>query len=152
MEWLPSYSFAISALFLAAAGLGLLGWRAFRLSRQGAQPSPNVEAYHFDNEDHAALLLLLEDRFPSFLAILSAVSQEFDVENFLSQEDFSGAFLELRDATFAGAPESTARAAMCHIVRCFLADPEVEFRCREPLSRLVDQFLTELEASEGAAA
>lgn len=90
-------------------------------------------------------LLVFEEEFPNFCEILGLVLERFPLSRFESEPEFQAALEFLDHAACQPAAGERRKAAMCHIVRSFLDDPDVEYRCRPRLSPLVDQFLVEID-------
>lgn len=144
MSHLPPYSLAL--LLVAAAALVLtalyLARRRWSFSRQGLQ---SVEAEkHEGFEERVLPLLVYEDRYPAFGRIAGLVFQNFPVARFLKSEDFRQAQEFLARSAFRPADQHSLEAAMCVLVKTFISDPEVQYRC-PPINEWVDQFLDEIE-------
>ena len=90
-------------------------------------------------------LLLYEKRFPTFCRILALVLKQFPLQRFLQRSDFSQALDFLTSKPFSDAESEDPIPAMVLIVEVFLSDPDVEYRCRPRLKRLVNQFIREAE-------
>ncbi|HSR51163.1 MAG TPA: hypothetical protein VLV83_10075 [Acidobacteriota bacterium] len=144
MSNLPPYWLAL--LLVASAGLALtaiyLLRRRWRSSQEGLQ---QVDAQrHGDYEDRVLPLMVYEDRYPAFGRIAGTVFENFAVGRFLESEDFRRAQEYLTRGAFQPADRHSLEAAMCVIVKTFVSDPEVQYRC-PPIDQWVDEFLDEIE-------
>lgn len=144
------YSDALLALASALFILGLIysirkRWRA---QPQGLQslfrrnPGKRKEAYH----DLIMPLMIYEEAYPAFGEILAAVLDRFSLDHFRRDPEFETALKYLADSALSKRREDAVVAAMSTIVKLFLADPEVEYRCRPELGALIDRFLKEIES------
>lgn len=105
-----------------------------------SKPRTRLEPF----EDEFVSILTYEDRYRPFTDILGLVLQKFPARRFSDDPDFCSAVRFLALAAFRPADRVAAESAMCAVVYLFLDDPEVEYRCREELSPLLDAFLTSL--------
>ena len=90
-------------------------------------------------------LLVYEERFPTFGKILQLVLSHFRLEDFIQERGFREAMQYLGESISQPSKPDKATAAMCSVVRTFLSNPNVEYRCRPQLQELLDQFLEEIE-------
>ena len=97
-------------------------------------------------QDYLVPLLVYEEEYPSFSKILGAVLGSFPLDRFMEKEEFSNALESVRGSIFQRAHPARVETAMAAIVNCFLRDPDVEYECRQELSVLVPDFLSELRA------
>lgn len=95
-------------------------------------------------------LLVYEERFPSFGRILRLVLARFPIEDFLQEDEFRQAIHFLSESISKPRGEDKVAASMCLIVRTFISNPNVEYRCRPRLQELLDQFLDEIELQPAA--
>ena len=91
-------------------------------------------------------LLVYEERYPAFGKILKLVFARFPLQDFLHEEGFREAMQFLSESVSKPVGEDKVAASMCLIVRTFLSNPNVEYRCRPHLQELLDQFLEEIES------
>lgn len=103
----------------------------------------------YKGEDLLAALLLYEDRYPRFSALLQTILRAFPLERFVQQDGFRRAATELVGLLDGGDldPKSVTlreKAAIAAIARVLLDDPEVQLRFGDPLRVLVDDFINEL--------
>ncbi len=89
-------------------------------------------------------LLVFEERYPSFSAILGLVLERFPLASFMRDKEFRSALTFLSEAAFRDVNEESLRTAMCELVRHLLQNPDVEYECRAELSTLVERFLYEV--------
>ena len=92
-----------------------------------------------------APLLLYEQRYPAFCKILALVLEQFPLQRFLQRSDFSDALDFLVSRPFSAPESEDPTPAMVAMIEVFLADPDVEYRCRPRLRKLVNQFIRETE-------
>ncbi|HSR69971.1 MAG TPA: hypothetical protein VLU25_18735 [Acidobacteriota bacterium] len=140
---LPSYSTAlllVAGAMLVLAGL-YLSRRLWQVEGGGLQSLPGNDP---DYGEQIMPLMIYEERYPAFGRIAALVFGRFPLSRFLPDEDFRRALDYLSRQAFQEASSRSAEAAMCVIVKTFVSDPEVQYRCR-PLDELVDQFLAEIE-------
>lgn len=90
-------------------------------------------------------LLLYEKRFPAFCGILTLVLEQFPLQRFLQRSDFRQALDYLAANPFSETDSEDPIPAMTVIIEAFLSDPDVEYRCRPRLRRLVNQFIREAD-------
>ena len=95
-------------------------------------------------------LLLFEEHFPAFGEIVALVICRLGVNEMAQGAAFNEPAEYLAKAAFSDSWESSIRGALCHIVRGFLDDPDIEYSCRPELARLVDQFIDEVHRDESA--
>jgi len=147
---LLSYPVLLLIFGLALVALGIL---LFIGRRRSAASSGELQRLldsartgdPLEDSHHLVPLLLYEKRFPAFCRILVLVLKQFPLQRFLQQSEFSQALDFLMTKPFSeGEPEDPV-PAMVIIVEAFLSDPDVEYRCRPRLRRLVNQFIREVE-------
>ena len=92
-------------------------------------------------------LLVYEESYPRFCEIVSLVLEHFPLERFLRGKEFRTALVFLQNSAFSESSRQSVTTAMSALVSSFLSDPDVEYRCRSQLQRLVDLFLQEIESS-----
>lgn len=143
-----SYS-ELLLLFTAAAGCVLLFFlfRRYWLSHPaGLQAvinrSDTREADTY--AEYIVPLLVYEERYPAFGGLLSLVLAHFPLSRFLQEEEFKSALTFLRNSVSQPADRNRIVMAMSVVVRALIQDPDVEYRCRRQLPRLVNQFLREI--------
>lgn len=147
MSWLPSYSLVL-LIFTAVA---LLLVALFLLRRRWLSRSPLQRYLEREGEkippqhsEFFASILVLEQHYPSFVAILLRILERFPLGRFLNKQEFRDALTYLRDSVFEPPAPSRLIPAMCQIVRTFLEDADVEEQCGVQISGLVDEFLKEI--------
>lgn len=149
---MPSFLSYTNLLLIAlAAILGLTVLYLVRRFRRPAggelqevlreEPRTRAESYH----DLVAPLMLYEDHYPAFGAVLALVLKEFPLERFLQRDqDFRRAITYLSRKVYDDSQDAAIVTAMCMVVQTFVSDPDVEYRCRPRFQECVDRFLEEI--------
>ena len=147
---LLSYPVLLLVFALALIALGIFVF----IGRRRSAASPGEFQQLLDSardgetlEDSHRLvpLLLYEKRFPAFCGILAIVLKQFPLQRFLQRSDFRQALNFLAADPFSETISEDPIPAMVVVVEAFLADPDVEYRCRPRLRTLVNQFIRESE-------
>ncbi len=148
---MPGLSYS-SLLLVIAAAASLLTLLYLMRSRWRSQPEGLQSLLENDPQARSDLyhhlvvpLMVYEERIPSFGRILKLVLSHFRLEDFVQEKGFREAMQFLAESISQSSETDKAAAAMCTIVRTFLSNPNVEYRCRPHLQQLLDQFLEEIE-------
>lgn len=149
---MPGLSYSSLLLIIAAAASVLVLLYLMR-DRWRSQPDGLQALLEEESQTAGELrcqmvipLLVYEERFPAFGKILKLVLARFPLQDFLSEEGFREAMHFLSESVSKPAGEDKVAASMCLIVRTFVSNPNVEYRCRPRLQELLDQFLEEIES------
>ncbi|MGI8784731.1 MAG: hypothetical protein ACR2L2_13905 [Acidobacteriota bacterium] len=152
---MPAIPFiALFALLLSACALLLffLARHAFVQRPEGLQKvlsgRRQLSTVSDAQEDFLAALLLTEERYPHFAALLQTILRAFPLERFIRQDEFVHAAGELAGLMHRGVrtrgEQTREKAALATLIRVLLNDPEVQLRFGDPLRALIDEFLEEL--------
>ena len=151
--WLPlDY---VDLLLIAGAALSVL-FVLFHLRRKDlSRVSPleaalakSQDAMQQEQLDLLLPLLVLEERFPAFGQILALVIERRGIEQVAGNPAFLEPARYLAQAAFSDSKQQPVGGALCHIVRGFLDDPDVEYCCRPELPHLIDQFIDEINGQD----
>ena len=140
----------LELLLIAAAALVFLLLLFLLRRRQVSRRSPLERALanskiasNPEQQDLLMPLLVLEEQYPRFGEILALVIVRCGIRRLLRSPHFSEPARYLARAAFSSR-HSPIRGALCHMVRGFLEDPDIEFSCRPELPPLVDEFIEEI--------
>jgi len=154
--WLPlDY---VDLLLIAGAALSVL-FVLFHLRRKDiARVSPLEAALaksrgvmQQEQLDLLLPLLVLEERFPAFGRILALVIERRGIEKVAGNPAFLEPARYLAEAAFSNIEQRSIGGALCHIVRGFLDDPDIEYCCRPELPHLIDQFIDEIDGQDSGS-
>ena len=153
---IPPFNY-LDLLLLAGSSLLVLFFLVFLRRREISHASPLEQAISTTRGeipqeilDQLLPLLVLEERFPAFGKIVALVLSRRGIEEITQRESFIEPASYLAQATFSEKIKTPLRGALCHMVRGFLDDPDVEYSCRPELADLVDEFIDEVHRDESA--
>lgn len=143
----------VDLLLIAAAALLFLLLLFLVRQKQIGRRSPleralsNSKGAAKTHQDLLMSLLVLEEQYPIFGRIAALVIERCGIRRLIRHPDFIEPARYLAQAAFSE-QQSSVRGALCHMVRGFLEDPDIEYKCRPELAGLIDQFIEEIDLEQ----